>query len=206
MGSGVGSDAAMARWAGGLGVSPSVAGSLATAVLREVVEEAGVLLGDPAVTVDVEIRQGLEDGRLAFGDVLVSLGAAPVASRCLTPWMRWVTPAGERRRYDTWFFAAALPSSFEVGPPNSEATSAGWVGVADVLAAGERGDTLLLPPTIVALRGLRDAGTVSAVLETSAHRSMTAVEPEVEYRSDGSVAVRGSGEVVVVKSPRPVGL
>ncbi len=198
-----GTDADTDRWAARLGVDAATAGSLAGAALREVVEEAGVLLGDPPATVDDDVRRGVEDGRLPFADVLAG-GTTPVAWRCLQPWMRWVTPASERRRYDTWFFAAALPSSLEVGAPNSEATTAGWIGVTDVLAAGERGETLLLPPTVVALRGLRNAGSVHAVHEASQHRSMDAVAPEVEHRPDGSVAVRGSGEVVVVASRRPM--
>ena len=189
------------EWAARLGVDDLVAGSLATAALREVVEEAGVLLGEQPTLVDLGARQALEEGRTAFADLLASRSVVPY--RRLIPWMRWVTPASERRRYDTWFFVAVLPSSFEVGAPNTEASSAGWVGVADLLASGERGETWLLPPTVVALRALRDAGGAAAVVQAAPRRSMSVVEPQIEHHPDGSVAVSGGGEVVVVTSPRP---
>ena len=58
--------------------------------------------------VPVEDRQRLLDGSLSLGELLSRHGLA-LRADLLTPWARWITPEISPRRFDTWFFAAALP-------------------------------------------------------------------------------------------------
>src|SRR5438045_1846059 len=86
---------------------PDAARRLVGAAVRETYEETGVLLTIPRADLAAS-RSDVEDGRVAFGDLLREHGLA-VDGSCLRPWSRWVTPPGESRRYDTRFFIAALP-------------------------------------------------------------------------------------------------
>jgi len=98
-----------------LGISAGRARALVCAAVRETFEESGVLLAGPAPAelvadsvVPVEDRQHLLNGSLSLGGLLSRHGLA-LRADLLTPWARWITPEISPRRFDTWFFAAALP-------------------------------------------------------------------------------------------------
>ena len=50
-----------------------------------------------------------------------------VRSDLLRPWAHWVTPRFEPRRYDTWFFLAALPAGQQARDVSGEADRASWI-------------------------------------------------------------------------------
>jgi 8-oxo-dGTP pyrophosphatase MutT (NUDIX family) len=98
-----------------LGTSGERARALVCAAVRETFEESGVLLAgpSPAALVDDSAalaaeRHLLLEGATSFGEILGRLGLM-LRADLLTPWARWVTPEASPRRFDTWFFAAALP-------------------------------------------------------------------------------------------------
>ena len=187
------------RLAGRLGVDAATARVVVTAAVRELFEEAGVLLTRPPVRSDVEAHRMAVEGRSrTFASVLAEHGCAVDVSG-LVPWGRWVTPPGESRRFDTWFFAVAAPEGLTARSATSEAASAGWFAVGDVLERADRREVLLLPPTVVMLRGLLAAGTVSGVLAAGPARSMEPVHPQITHNDDGTITVRGSGELVLVR-------
>ena len=68
-------------------------------------------------------------GRSTSATLLREHGLA-VDAGLLQPWSRWVTPAGESRRYDTRFFVGALPAGAEPANVTSE-SSRPWVAVGD---------------------------------------------------------------------------
>jgi 8-oxo-dGTP pyrophosphatase MutT (NUDIX family) len=187
------------RFAERLDVDASVARAVVTAAVRELFEEAGVLLTAPRVSSDVELARMAVEGRTrTFASLLAEHGCAVDVSGLL-PWGRWVTPPGEIRRFDTWFFVAAAPPELAARSATSEAASAGWVEVGDVLDRASRGEFLLLPPTIVMLRGLVAAATVAGVRRAAASRSMEPVHPQITYNDDGTITVLGGGEQVLVR-------
>jgi len=187
------------RLATRLGVDASAARAVVTAAVRELFEEAGVLLTHPKIVGDVE------EARIAVESRAVGLAAWLARESCaldvsrIRPWGRWVTPASEPRRFDTWFFVAATPDGNDARSATSEAQSADWMNVQDVLDAAANREMLVLPPTVVMLRGLLAAGTVEAVLATAEARSMEAVHPDVRYNDDGTILVSGGGEEVLVE-------
>jgi 8-oxo-dGTP pyrophosphatase MutT (NUDIX family) len=165
----------------------TLARALLGAAVRETFEETGVLLTVPSVDL-AHRRAAIEAGEVPFGRLLREHGLL-VDPDALRPWGRWVTPAGETRRYDTRFFVAALPSGARAADVTSESSAASWVGVVEALAQARRGDRMLLPPTAVTLASLAPFSSVAAVLAASAQRDLAAVRPRFRRLDDGSLAV-----------------
>jgi 8-oxo-dGTP pyrophosphatase MutT (NUDIX family) len=187
------------RLATRLRIDVPAARAVVTAAVRELFEEAGVLLTAPAVAGDVEqARAAVESRAIGLSAWLAEQSCALDVSR-IRPWGRWVTPAGEPRRFDTWFFVAAMSAGAEARAATSEAVSAGWFDVEEALDRADKHEMLVLPPTIVMLRGLLAAGTVEGVLAAATTRSMEPVHPVVRHNSDGTVLVQGGGEDVLVR-------
>ena len=141
-----------AQWAAAFGCDERVARELVCAAVRETFEEAGVLLAGPptagrrpGVVPDVsgddweEQRQALLTRELSLAELLAGRGLA-VRSDLLRPFAHWITPPVEPRRYDTKFFAAALPAGQEARDVSSEADEASWLTPAAALAEMRGGD------------------------------------------------------------------
>ena len=115
-----------AEWAHAFGCDERTARELVCAAVRETFEEAGVLLAGAAdgdVVPDVSGEEW-EAQRQALLARELSLAALPAArglvlrSDLPRPPAHWTTPPAHSRRYDTKFFAPALP----VGQEAREAT------------------------------------------------------------------------------------
>jgi 8-oxo-dGTP pyrophosphatase MutT (NUDIX family) len=95
----------------------------------------------------------------------------------LVPWAHWITPRFEERRYDTWFFLAALPAGQEPADVSGEADHVTWVRPDDAIERAERGEWTMLPPTAVALSELRAYASVDATLDAARGRVIDVVVP-----------------------------
>jgi 8-oxo-dGTP pyrophosphatase MutT (NUDIX family) len=181
-----------AEWGRIFDAPPRLARALVCAAVRETFEECGVLLAGPtAGTVVADTRgEDWEADRAALLARSVSLAGLlrrrglVLRSDLLRPWARWITPVTEERRYDTRFFAAALPAGQRARDVSGEADDAAWVEPAAALSAARRKEIVLLPPTAVTLGELDSCGHLSAAL--TARRRITALIPEV-YVADGAV-------------------
>jgi 8-oxo-dGTP pyrophosphatase MutT (NUDIX family) len=158
-------------WAGALGTDPENARALVVAAVRELFEETGVLLaaplpsGRPDVTVapDDAARLAVLQRQRTLRDVLAA-GGLQLRADLLRPWANWITPPGRTRRYDTFFFAAALPAGQEARMLTTEAESGQWRTPDALLAEHAVGATALMPPTIAMLTDLAAFGSVAEVL------------------------------------------
>lgn len=172
-----------------LGVPPDRARALVCAAVRETFEESGVLLAgsSPAsLAGDGDVlaadRHALLAGSASLGDVLGRRGLV-LRADLLTPWARWITPEVSPRRYDTWFFAAALPPGQEATPAPEghadpgESESGAWLRPAAALEAARAGEITLLPPTAVTLGELAAYSDVAGIL--AARRVITPRLPRV---------------------------
>lgn len=163
-----------------LGCDETRARMLIGAAVRETFEEAGVLLTHPSHQLDqdvlAEMQPEIEAGRLSFGAFLADRGLV-VDAAALRPWGRWITPAGEARRYDTHFFVAALPAGARTAALTTEAATAAWVPGADAVAGVVRGERKLLPPTRAMLTSLEPYDTVSDVFAAADARDLSPVCP-----------------------------
>jgi 8-oxo-dGTP pyrophosphatase MutT (NUDIX family) len=84
--------------------------------------------------------------------------------RKLIPWAHWITPEVEARRYDTWFFAAALPEGAEPRIDGQEAVAGGWFDPEAAAAAVEGVSLPVAPPTLRTLRELAPFADVASAL------------------------------------------
>ena len=97
----------------------------------------------------------------------------------LHPWAHWITPEIEPRRYDTWFFVAAIAADLEAADISGETERAEWSTPLEALAA-ERSEAIkLLPPTMSILIELADLGSVEAVIKHAKGRQIEEVLPKV---------------------------
>ncbi|ONK13039.1 NUDIX domain-containing protein [Streptomyces sp. MP131-18] len=158
-------------------------GAVVAAAVRETFEEAGVLLAGPppgGLVADVtgadweEDRAALAGGRLPFADFLNRRGLV-VRTDLLGRWARWITPEFEARRYDTHFFVAALPAGQRTRNASTEADRTLWLRPGDAVAAYERGELLMMPPTITTLRELAPFPTVAEALAAARDRDVAPI-------------------------------
>lgn len=169
-------------WGSALGEEPGAARALVVAAVRELFEETGVLLAgrDPDGPVPVlpdEVREAVVERRATLAQVLAD-GGLGIRSDLLRPWANWLTPPGQGRRYDTFFFAAAMPGGQQARMLTSEADLGEWRRPADLFAERAAGRTKLMPPTMVMLRDLARCGTVAGVLAEPRSVSKVRVRPE----------------------------
>jgi 8-oxo-dGTP pyrophosphatase MutT (NUDIX family) len=157
-----------AWWAARLGVPAGAASALVVAAVRELFEETGVLLAGPVIpgrTVELgdAVRLAILDRR---GTLASALASADLVLRAdlLRPWANWITPAGRPRRYDTFFFAAALPDGQQARQLTSEADHGEWRTPQGLLADHAAAKVQLMPPTIAMLTDLAQFASVEQVL------------------------------------------
>lgn len=85
----------------------------------------------------------------------------------LVPWANWVTPPDQPKRFDTYFFLAAVRPDQQPRHQTTEASTSQWMAVADILDAAAAGALQLMRPTRFLLEELlafgSAAGAVSAV-------------------------------------------
>ncbi|MGI3204475.1 NUDIX hydrolase [Streptomyces sp. GLT-R25] len=181
-----------AWWASRLGVDETTAQAIVCAAVRETYEEAGVLLAGP--TEDTVVgdttgeeweadRAALVARDLSFAEFLERRGLV-LRSDLLGAWTRWITPEFEPRRYDTWFFVAALPEGQRTRNASTEADRTVWIRPADARDGYDKGDLLMMPPTIATLRQLGAYATAAEALAAAPGRDMTPVLAQARLEGD----------------------
>ena len=180
----------------GAPLAEDVALAHCVAACRETFEESGVLLArDRAgVLCDAERAAGLQPEREAIaGNAAAFLGlleredlyldVAP-----LVYWSHWITPSLEPKRFDTRFFAVAVPPGQVASADRSELTEHAWVRPARLQEALERGELRVVPPTLLTLEDLAEShvrhGSLAAMLEAERERATPPVMPRIEARPE----------------------
>ena len=200
-----------AQWATAFGCDERVARELVCAAVRETFEEAGVLLAgadDGSVVPDVsgddweEQRQALLTRELSLAELLAGRGLA-LRSDLLRPFAHWITPPVEPRRYDTKFFAAALPVGQEARHVSGEADEADWLTPSAALRELAAGTRPMLPPTSHTLGQLEPFADVASALAGSPPEPLHPISPTFEETSDGRWAVLPDGTRIRLVVPLP---
>ena len=164
---------------------------LGIAACRETFEETGLLLA----TTEQELHW--EDDRLAdlqdkrrgivshpeqFAALLREHGLHLQVDRLLY-WAHWITPSNAPRRFDTRFFAAAVPAGQVARIDAVEASDHAWMRPEVAIDAAEAGRMPVSQPTLFNLMELRDSltlhGSLSAMLEAEHRREIAPVLPKM---------------------------
>ncbi len=129
------------------------------AAIRETLEEAGVFFArriNQSPT-DVEHVVRLRDRKDLAPDWLANLVKSQgwtLLLSALSPWSHWITPVRMKRRYDTLFWLACMPSDQHCRPDQRETTHGLWVNPEEGLNCNLSGEVPLSPPTLVTLQQL----------------------------------------------------
>jgi 8-oxo-dGTP pyrophosphatase MutT (NUDIX family) len=163
--------------------------------IREVFEETTVLLGIPAGALPkpgwaAAARARVHGNGESFEVVLreTELRLQPGA---LAYFARWVTPEALPRRYDTRFYAAAMPAGQEAVAAPGEVESLEWITPAQALERADTNEAYTLPPTRAALSAISMYPDVSsALVGLSTGRDLTPILPQIVSGSGPSPEIR----------------
>lgn len=145
--------------------------ALRIAAIRECFEETGLLAARAA---GVALTTGSHEDFRGVVDAsggLLELGA-------LTRFAHWITPAVEKRRFDTHFYLVADPGD-EAAVPSEEITEVRWVRPAEAAAAARAGELPMLFPTIANLDRLAQSGSLEAAVAAASARPPVTVNPVI---------------------------
>ncbi len=161
------------------GLAPEVA----VAAVRELFEEAGILLardarGAPIALAPVELmrlRADLARG-VGFAAVL-ERHAFAVDLAALAYYSNWITPVTESIRFDAHFFIARAPDGQLAAADASEVHDGIWLAAADALAAAEGGELMIPFPTRKHLERLARYDDIGMLFDHARARAIVPVVP-----------------------------
>jgi len=168
---------------------------LRIAAIREVFEEAGILLGRRSdgspiggESAPLEVRQKVDVGELAFLDVVRELDVV-IDLNALTIFARWITPPLTPKRFDTWFYVVTAPDDQLAACDGRETVDAEWISPKEVLRLAEAGERKVIFPTRMNVKLLAEATSADDCVARAKERTLVTVEPQIQDRDHGKVLV-----------------
>ncbi|HEX3699846.1 MAG TPA: NUDIX hydrolase [Phenylobacterium sp.] len=168
---------------------------LRIAAIREVFEEAGILLavrrnGAPigGEACPMEVRQAVDAGATPFLEVIADLDAQLDLS-ALTTFARWITPPLTPKRFDTWFYVVKAPDDQLAACDGRETVDAEWIAPGEALRLAAAGERKVIFPTRMNLQLLAEAHDADDAVARAAARDLVTVQPQIEQRPHGRVLV-----------------
>lgn len=161
-------------------LTPREAAALHVAAIREAFEEAGVLLADQVTPAQaLEARAMRRDGR-GFVDVMQALNLR-LDTDLMRPWSRWITPrmsSNMKKRFDTRFFLACLPTDQEVEHDTRETVGALWARPRAALERYWDASMDMAAPQVMTLAHLSRFSSVAQALAAMNGRTPPTIRPE----------------------------
>jgi 8-oxo-dGTP pyrophosphatase MutT (NUDIX family) len=169
------------------------------AALRELFEEAGVLLAhrrDVPLAIErdavgrfARYRQELCAGRATLGSIAAREGLR-LATDALLHWAHWITPEMLPKRFDTHFFLAASPEDQSPTHDDLEVTASEWITPEEALARHARAEFPLVFATVHQLRALSGLPDLAAARARFMGREPRAIMPLATRTADGGMMVK----------------
>lgn len=104
-------------------------GTMRVAAARELFEESGIWLGSPLANADKK-RRALLSGEITFASLI---GESPLDLTKLVWTSHWITPVGVPKRFDTYFFLAAVNRNAVASAENVEAVEVIWIAPSEAI-------------------------------------------------------------------------
>jgi 8-oxo-dGTP pyrophosphatase MutT (NUDIX family) len=180
-------------------VSGSEAVAFQVAAIRELFEEAGILIacsedGNQFTLSTGKVRarfaahrESLQDGKHGLVELLRQENLYLALDR-LHPYAHWITPEVHPLRFDTRFFLVACPEGQEAHADMKETVHGVWLSPGEALARNRLGTLTLSPPTLKTLEDLSRFRKMGALFLSLRGRLITTVLP-VFMRLPGHVFV-----------------
>jgi 8-oxo-dGTP pyrophosphatase MutT (NUDIX family) len=182
------------------GAAPPEAPALLIAALRELYEEAGVLLvadrnGRPIAPARLRERAQrlhaarplVQRGELAFSALLDELDFYADAA-ALARFSQWVTPSSEPRRYDAHFFVASVEADRAALADAYETHDGRWIAPHDALAGMADGSFRMVYPTIKHIERLARFDDAHALVAFARSKPIARIEPDTIAERGFSIA------------------
>lgn len=97
----------------------------------------------------------------------------------LTTFSHWLTPAGQKRRFATWFFIGASPKNATVKVDGEEMVEAVWMSPNDAVNEHRAGRLRLPPPTVVSLLDVSESKSTVEAIERTRERQAPYFYPKI---------------------------
>lgn len=161
-------------------LAPAQRRGLLVACVRELFEEAGVLLVRPPLPPAERLaraRGALQRGESSFAELIEQLDAT-IDLSSVEAYSRWITPPGEPRRFDAYFFITAMPAEQAAAADLIETTHGIWIEPREALDRAGRGEMRIVYPTRLHLQRLARYERLDALLDHARRKEILAVSPD----------------------------
>lgn len=179
----------LARALGEPQLDPARAAGLHMAALRELFEEAGVLLSHG----DARPASNTASDWAAW----LQTAAGQLQASAMQPWSRWITPrmaAMSKKRFDTRFFLTLAPANQDACHDNFETTASIWLTPRDALQRWDRGEIDMAPPQIMSLAHLARYASCTQALQAARTQAPPCICPENYHDDSGQVVLCYPGD------------
>lgn len=161
------------------GMTPARAFAFWVGAVRELFEEAGVLLAcrngemldlnaGSEGPVFEEWRRRLNAGEVGIADMVAKEDLRLALGR-LHYVSHWITPVGPPRRFNTHFFLTALPERQAPSHHEGEIDESLWISPRKALEAWGENRILMIPPTVMSLQSIAAFDSLEDVLKNFPH-------------------------------------
>jgi 8-oxo-dGTP pyrophosphatase MutT (NUDIX family) len=175
-----------------IGAIPGLGFEYAVAALRELFEEAGVLIacrrdgGRPSIPDDTlrDLRRAIAQGKHFIS--LLAEDELFLDARELIHYSNWITPAEQPMRFDTHFFVAHPPAGQIAEADAVELHDGVWLTPHEALERASRNELDVVFPTRKHLERMARFETMTAFLDHARSRTIAPCEPRLQ--ADGTLA------------------
>lgn len=181
-------------------ISPEESFAHWIAAIRELFEEAGVLLAYDQKENLLQIKNRGEQEKffnyralLQKGEITICQMAKEEKLLCaldqLHYYAHWITPEARSERFDTRFFLAHYPLGQEASHDQKETTAGVWLTPKKALEENLNGEVFLSPPTLKTLEDLSRFKTMDDVFHSLKSRDIHPILPILTKISDNPLII-----------------
>jgi 8-oxo-dGTP pyrophosphatase MutT (NUDIX family) len=166
------------------------------AAIRELFEEAGVLLANDQKGNIFQLKNREEQERFLYYRESIQKGSLTICKMAqkekllfaldqLHYYAHWITPEARSERFDTRFFLACYPKGQEASHDQKETTAEIWITPQKALEENLKGKVMLSPPTLKTLEDLSRFKTIDEVFKSLKKEDIQPILPVLTKTSSG---------------------